>query len=242
MALLEGCTSGNAIFFSFPSGENSPLKYVIMYLRTYVQIALLGFMLVACGKRPDKAAAWKPDPGMEIAETRDEYGYLSRFQQRPDGTREGPFEEYDTSGNLVQRAHYQNGQLEGKRVLFYTTGDTLTLETYRKGIFHGPWKTYYANGKVEVEGEYVNNTMTGIWRRYYDSGALMEEVTFSDNRENGPFVEYHRNGNLKAKGQYLDGDNEHGTLLLYDENGKLERRMECEKGICRTQWKAEEGP
>ena len=81
--------------------------------------------------------------------------------------------------------------------------------------------------------------MTGKWKKYYESGALFEEVTFSDNKENGPFIEYYENGNLKAEGEYLEGDNEHGLLSLYNEKGELERKMECQKGICKTIWKAD---
>ena len=53
-------------------------------------------------------------------------------------------------------------------------------------------------------------------------------------------MEYFRNGNLKAEGSYLDGDNEHGLLKLYDETGRLIRKMECEQGVCRTFWRAGE--
>ena len=35
---------------------------------------------------------------------------------------------------------------------------------------------------------------------------------------------------------YLDGDNEHGELKLFDEQGVLTKKMNCDKGICRTSW------
>ena len=54
------------------------------------------------------------------------------------------------------------------------------------------------------------------------------------NEENGPFKEYHLNGNLKAVGNYLNGPNEDGNLKVYDENGDLEREMECTAGICHS--------
>jgi antitoxin component YwqK of YwqJK toxin-antitoxin module len=84
---------------------------------------------------------------------------------------------------------------------------------------------------------YKDGAMEGPWKRYYPSGQLMETVQFSNNEENGPFVEYYENGNLKAEGQYYHGDNEHGLLKLYAENGELIRKMECDSGRCRTIWK-----
>ena len=81
--------------------------------------------------------------------------------------------------------------------------------------------------------------MTGKWKGYYDNGALKEEVIFVNNQENGPFIEYYPNGKLKAEGTYLEGDYEQGELKLYNESGELIRRMNCEKGVCKTVWKAE---
>ncbi|MBK8491633.1 MAG: hypothetical protein IPL49_12310 [Saprospirales bacterium] len=78
--------------------------------------------------------------------------------------------------------------------------------------------------------------MAGSWKRYYENGQLLEDVQFENNEENGPFVEYYDNGNLKAKGAYLNGDHEHGLLELYDTTGQLERKMNCEMGLCRTFW------
>ena len=45
--------------------------------------------------------------------------------------------------------------------------------------------------------------------------------------------------NSKAEGTYIDGDNEQGELKLYDEQGELEKIMQCERGICHTTWKKE---
>ena len=81
--------------------------------------------------------------------------------------------------------------------------------------------------------------MSNVWIRYYKNGQKKEEVTFENNEENGPFVEYNENGSLAAKGSYLNGDFEHGLLEIYDGQGVLVRKMNCDKGICNTTWKAD---
>ena len=123
--------------------------------------------------------------------------------------------------------------------MYHANGDTLLVETYANGAFEGAYRQYYENGILQLQGQFVNNMATGEWRQYYDSGELMEIVTFAENAENGPFSEYFPNGNLKAEGAYLNGDNEHGELKLYNEQGVLVRKMDCDEGVCRTVWSAE---
>lgn len=153
-------------------------------------------------------------------------------------TRAGDYMSYDAEGNLIEQASYTAGELNGQRTLFATTGDTLVVEHYKAGEFVGEYRSYFDTGnKLKMRGQYVDNTMSGEWTKFYDNGQIEEVVTFVNNNENGPFTEWYRDGVLKAKGNYLDGDNEHGQLLLYDANGKLIRVMNCQRGRCSTEWR-----
>jgi antitoxin component YwqK of YwqJK toxin-antitoxin module len=180
---------------------------------------------------------------LDTVEKKDENGVLlERYTRlKTNFAKEGLYESFYPSGKLYEQSTYHNDTLTGERKLFHENGNLLIVEHHEQGRFEGAYKVYYENGQLELEGMYVDNKMTGPWKRYYPSGQLMEIVEFSDNQENGPFIEYHENGNLKAEGAYLDGDHEHGLLKLYDENGQLERKMNCDRGICRTIWTAEEG-
>ncbi len=158
------------------------------------------------------------------------------YRSKTDSLVEGKFEIFDDKGVLIEEAYYVNGLLDGTRTLYHPNGKPQYVETHVKGQFIGTYKAFYPDGQLELVGEYVNNQSAGIWTRYYPDGAKMEEVTFADGRENGPFLEWHPNGNKKATGSYADGDKEQGELMLYDEQGELERKMFCEAGICRTTW------
>lgn len=176
----------------------------------------------------------------ESIENIDLDGNIEKYQRkRSDFAKHGKYSKYGSNGNLIEESFFINDSLDGKRVLYYEKGDTQIIETYKMGAFEGPFRAFYSNGQLELEGSYVENTMHGKWKKYYQTGELMEVVTFSNNQENGPFVEYYPNGNLKAEGAYLEGSHEHGLLKLYDESGKLIKKMECEKGICKTIWKLE---
>lgn len=165
------------------------------------------------------------------------FGMIERYEvDKKTGQKEGEFTKYDKEGTLVERANYRTGNLHGDRFIYYPSGNVEIQETYVDGVLDGTFRSYYDSDILEMEGPYIYGVMTGEWRRYYENGQLMEIVRFEDNEENGPFIEYHENGNLKAEGQYYMGDNEHGLLKLYDENGELARRMECDSGICHTIW------
>jgi len=180
-------------------------------------------------------------PKTKMVEVKDESGnivekYTTDVEKK---VKEGKSEVFSSTGQLLETAIYKNGQLHGQRELFHENGATQAIEQYENGQFTAIYKAFYDNEQLELEGKYVSGKMDGEWKRYYDSGELMEIVTFVENEENGPFVEYYKNGNKKATGAYLEGDNEHGELELFDEQGELIKKMNCNKGICRTSWTKE---
>lgn len=176
---------------------------------------------------------------IEQVKAEDSYGYVEKYERKKsDFARHGLYEKFTADGKKIEEAHYQNDTLNGLRVLYYDNGDTQIVETHRMGSFEGPYRAYYEGGQLEQEGQYEANVMHGEWKRYYRSGKLMEVVTFAENAENGPFVEYYENGNKKAEGTYRNGE-EQGLLKKFSLAGEHIRSMNCEDGICRTIWKAE---
>lgn len=153
---------------------------------------------------------------------------------------QGNYTKLRSDGTLMEEAFYNDGNLDGLRILYYPTQDTQIVETHVNGLFHGPYRSYYTGNRVKLSGEYNENQMQGVWYKYYETGELMEEVTFVNNLENGPFTEYHKNGQISVQGSYLDGDNEDGELKFFNEEGTLYKTMNCNKGMCRTSWRLED--
>ncbi|MCB0597646.1 MAG: toxin-antitoxin system YwqK family antitoxin [Lewinellaceae bacterium] len=176
---------------------------------------------------------------IEQVEAEDSYGYTEKYERKKaDFAKHGLYEKFTADGKKLEEAHYTNDTLNGMRVLYYENGDTQVVETHRMGIFDGPFRAFYDSGELEIEGQYEANVMYGEWKRYYPNGQLMEVVTFAENAENGPFVEYYKNGNKKAEGTYRNGE-ENGLLKKFSLAGEHIRSMNCEDGICRTIWKAD---
>lgn len=176
-----------------------------------------------------------------VVEVYDDAGVLTeRYTVRKaDSVRHGPAEAFDVDGVLMEEAEFVDGALEGTRKRYYPDGTLQAEETLRAGQLHGPYRSYYPDGTLETESEYVEHDIEGTLTGYYRDGARKEEVTMAGSRAVGPFREWHPNGALKAEGQYVRDGKEDGELLLYDEAGELERKMDCEVGVCRTTWPPE---
>lgn len=148
----------------------------------------------------------------------------------------GYYKRFDSSGRLLEEAHYDGGKLNGERKLFQASGKPDVIEHYLSGAYNGTFNSFYPNGKLNVEGVYLNGEMDGISKRYYDTGELMETTPFKSNEENGPFQEFFKNGKLKTEGVYQNGPKEQGELKMYNEDGELVKKMQCDNGECHTTW------
>ena len=163
--------------------------------------------------------------------------FLEYYEDSKTGLKEGEYKVFYSDGTPSEISSYKGGVLVGTRILYNEKGGVQTQETYNaSGTIDGEFKTFYLDGTLLQEGKYINGEMEGVWKTYYPSGTLKEEVTFLKNNENGPFVEYSEKGVILAKGAYKDGDFEHGPLELFDEEGVMYRKMNCDKGICSTTW------
>lgn len=186
---------------------------------------LLFFFVLAC------------QSDLETVETQNAFGQKERYQRRKkDFAKEGLYERFHPDGYKLEEAHFKNDTLDGERKLFYSNGQVERVEHYRAGIFHGAFQQFYENGQIQLEQTFADGYLEGLSTAWYPNGTLKEKVTLRANEENGPFTEWYENGKLKAEGNYIDGDNEDGTLKLYDTLGQLERVLECQRGACRTTW------
>jgi antitoxin component YwqK of YwqJK toxin-antitoxin module len=197
-------------------------------IRVIILLALIG-LAAECGSN------------LQLVEDKDEEGKVTAQYTIDPKTeqKEGMYKSYDTGGKIIEEAVYKKDQLDGERKVYYEDGSVQSIETFVADEHNGRFLSFYDNGKVELQGDFIDGKMEGEWRSYYRNGQLKEIVPFVNNNENGAFIEYHQNGKLKAEGTYLDGDNENGELKLYDENGQLERIMQCNKGVCKTTWTSE---
>lgn len=105
----------------------------------------------------------------------------------------GEYEEFYPNGKIAIKASYKNGLLEGKRTVYYATGELFGEEVFRKGKRHGKSVWYWhKNQKKAKEFAYKNNKEVGECLRYdfkgivnnryfYDrKGVFLKHKSFSD--------------------------------------------------------------
>lgn len=180
---------------------------------------------------------------VETIENKTEEGVLvEKYSRKKDNfAKHGPYQSFHENGQVYEERFFKEDQLDGISKVYLENGKLDYLETHKNGQYEGLYQKYYENGQLSNEGQYVDNEMSGVWKRWYKDGTLREEVHFKGNEENGPFKEFHENGKLKTEGIYLNGDNEQGELLVYDEAGALVEKKICEYGVCGTIWNKGEG-
>lgn len=172
----------------------------------------------------------------------DEGRILESFEVNEEGKKHGIYKTFSPSGTLTEDAVYADGKLNGYRRLYRENGSLEIEENYVEDVSHGAYTVFYESGAIEISTDYDQGKMNGMLHRYFESGKIMEEVKMEDNEENGPFKEYYENGNIQWEGTYLNGENEVGILLQYDESGVLTKKMLCDSlSICQTIWTKELG-
>lgn len=214
-------------------------------MRNFIFLLFLGF-LASCS-------------GLEDQVTTDDLGFKQVYTIDPEtGRKQGEYREYNPDDQLVELAHYHQDVLVGQRLLYGPAGDVQVREEYLNqdfkvakdmedsqlpsAVFSGAYEVFYdTENRIKIRGQYIDGAMNGEWLKYYENGQSSENVTFVDNQENGPFKEWHENGKLKATGHYLNGDQEHGEIRLFDESGTLERILQCNTGRCQTSWRVTDG-
>lgn len=98
------------------------------------------------------------------------------------------------------------GVKQGPWEEFYTTGELRAKGNYIDGARVGKWEFYHINGKIEQKGKYkAGGKPHGTWYWYYEDGSLLREETFINGKEDGEMIEYTPSGDVLAKGEYMEG-------------------------------------
>lgn len=101
------------------------------------------------------------------------------------GLLEGERYIYYPSGQVAEKAFYENGALQGKAVWYAENGALVKEHHYKMGDLHGSAKFYDESGNLLVEGMYRNDQKHGLWK-YYENGQLIEEKDFTP-KSNNPY-------------------------------------------------------
>ena len=160
-------------------------------------------------------------------------------------------EDYYTSGTLLHKGYYEDGQLrtyknyyengniersfkviDFKRCgmeIYYPDGKIKSVIIYYNGNTMKA-TDYYPNGQIEFEMENQKNLDYIVFRRSYSEDGKPQEIFELTNEKKKLFYqkEYHENGIIRTEGMlkfnpYKMDYMKDGYWKVYDENGKLVR-------------------
>ena len=132
----------------------------------------------------------------------------------------GPFQLFNTNGDLFQEGMIIDNKKHGICIQYYNNGEIENSGTYKKGKKNGEFITFYPNGNTHITGQYKDDKINGKETCYFESGKLDCINEYKNGVKHGKFKNYFKNGVLEEEGYLING-NLHGKNKIYFENGQL---------------------
>lgn len=79
----------------------------------------------------------------------------------------GAYKKWDEDGELIITGSYKNGSAEGKWIRYYSTGIKQLDAKYSNGEPDGTWRVYLENGAPFAETNYKGGVLDGEWCIWY---------------------------------------------------------------------------
>ncbi len=172
-------------------------------------------------------------------------------------------EDYYTTGQLLHKGFYVDGQLKiyknyfpngnvernfrlidlkkSKMTQYYKDGTVKSEITYIMNEAQ-KWEDYYPNGQLEFVEEYDKNIQYYKFKANYFENGSPENVLELTNKKKLIYVQsyYHGNGQLKEQGEMMYDQNEFdykriGTWKQYDNNGSPSKEIKYYKGEVKSE-------
>jgi antitoxin component YwqK of YwqJK toxin-antitoxin module len=138
------------------------------------------------------------------------------------GKKNGPFKTFYEVGDVESEATYENDVVVGVMKIFayYPSGalkEESTVNT--EGQLVGRKRIFYESGMLAVEENYATGKLDGIRRTYYDNGFLEKSQTWRNGFQVGEEKVFFANGKRKEENKFNDA----GVMIeskIYDERGR----------------------
>ena len=153
-----------------------------------------------------------------------------------DSVKHGKFISYNRDGNIVYKATFNKGKLNGN-VKAYFDDKQLKYEcSFNNGELLPGFKAYFSNGDIACVGTYDTIKNINLFTQYNRKGQIIgiAGYTLSNNKLSGTdkvFYSYNNDNDyqLKALKTYKNGEY-HGEIKRYYENGQLSEFESYENG------------
>lgn len=138
------------------------------------------------------------------------------------GKKNGVFKTFYEDGNVESETTYENDVIVGliKLYTYYPSGALKEESTANtEGQLVGRKRVFFENGMLAMEENYANGKLNGVRRTYYDNGFLERTQTWRQGFQFGDEKVFFPDGKSKEENKYSDA----GVMVeskIYDERGR----------------------
>lgn len=104
-------------------------------------------------------------------------------QTKPLGPKNGLIKEYFEDGSIKEETEYFNGVKEGKRKVWYRSGQLYKSGTMKSDRWHGKYQEWYENGSPKLSGQYMDGQQHGEWVFFDKEGNNLPNLNFENGIE-----------------------------------------------------------
>lgn len=166
------------------------------------------FGMLLCHK--GTAKVWRGSPG-NIQELSLDWSYVSG------GKANGSLKSYSSDGRVDAEWGFANGEHDGAR-LYYSSGELMAENAYKKGIQHGLSRSYRKDGSVSTEDEYDSGKKVAS-KMFFENGKTVQECKIRYEKDLNIETCSWFNG-TSTSSTYLNGK-KHGKSRIFSETGQL---------------------
>ena len=132
--------------------------------------------------------------------------------------RQGKSIRYYENGRPAEETFFDKDMLHGTDTIWRENGTIVFTKEWKNGELNGKWLEFYETGEKEGEGSFKNGK--GRLIRWYKNGAIQEITSFKNSKEDGRSLSWHENGKKSSEASFKNGM-VHGELIEWDKNGKI---------------------
>ena len=136
---------------------------------------------------------------------------------------------YYPNGKIYIKAKYVKGLLQGEYVRNWTSGNIEVKFNFKDGLKHGVCEEYFTSGKLSYRYHSTDGEQNGFYQSFFENGNIHLEGWKIDGKKEQIWHEYFVNGKPKSLLPY-NANRENGTLIEYDQKGKLHYKQYYEYG------------
>ena len=105
--------------------------------------------------------------------------------------------------------------------VLYLNNCTMYEESYKDGKLDGKRSVWYGSGEIKSEVNYKDGKREGKSTTWYQGGKIQLEVNYKDGQKDGKATSWYKNGQKKSDQNYINGQREFKSTSWY-QNGQVE--------------------